>query len=51
MNDELIITTDGLGLQDVVDVARNDRKTAISPALLAQFDATRSYIAEIWMHY
>ena len=50
MNDELIITADGLGLQDVVDVARNDRKIALSPALLAQFDITKAYIAEHWMH-
>jgi histidine ammonia-lyase len=50
MNDELIITADGLTLQDVVDVARDDRKISISPALLEQFDTTRAYIAEHWMH-
>ncbi|MGB5326683.1 MAG: aromatic amino acid ammonia-lyase [Gammaproteobacteria bacterium] len=50
MNDKLTITADSLGLQDVVDVARNDRKIAISPTLLAQFDATKAYIAEHWMH-
>jgi len=50
MHDKLIITADGLSLQDVVDVARNDRKISISPALLEQFDATKAYIAEHWMH-
>jgi histidine ammonia-lyase len=50
MNDKLIITAAGLTLQDVVDVARDDREISISPALLAQFDATRAYIAEHWMH-
>jgi len=50
MNDKLVITADGLSLQDVVDVARNDCKISISPALLAQFDITKAYIAEHWMH-
>jgi len=50
MNDKLTITADSLGLQDVVDVARNDRKIAISSTLLAQFDTTRAYITEHWMH-
>jgi len=45
-----MITADGLSLQDVVDVARNERKISISPALLAQFETTRVYIAEHWMH-
>ena len=50
MNDELIITAADLTLQDVVDVARNDRNVSISPALSAQFDTTRAYISEHWMH-
>ena len=50
MNDKLIITADGLTLQDVVDVARDDREISISPTLLEQFDATRAYIAGHWMH-
>ena len=50
MNDEILITTDGLTLQDVVSVARDNRKISISPALLEQFDITKAYIAEHWMH-
>ncbi len=50
MSNKLIITADGLTLQDVVDVARDDREIAISPALLERFAATRDYIAAHWMH-
>ena len=50
MKDALIITAEGLTLQEVVDVARDDREVSINPALLAQFDTTRAYIAEHWMH-
>jgi histidine ammonia-lyase len=50
MNDSLEITPAGLTLEDVVDVARGERKVTISPDLLAQFDATKAYIAEHWMH-
>jgi len=50
MNEALEITAAGLTLEDVVDVARGERKVTISPDLLAKFDATRAYIAEHWMH-
>ena len=35
MNDSLEITPAGLTLEDVVDVARGERKVTISPDLLA----------------
>ena len=50
MNNKLIITAAGLSLQDVVDVARDGREISISPTLLEQFDITKAYIAEHWMH-
>lgn len=50
MNEALEITAAGLTLEDVVDVARGERKVTISPDLLAKFDATKAYIAEHWMH-
>ena len=50
MSDELIITAAGLSLEDVVEVARDHRKISIAPELLDQFDSTKAYIAEHWMH-
>ena len=50
MNDELKITANGLSLQDVVGVARDNRRVALSPDLSEQFDSTKAYIAEHWMH-
>jgi histidine ammonia-lyase len=50
MKNKLTISSAGLNLQDVVDVARFDREVALDPDLLERFDKTKSHISENWLH-
>jgi histidine ammonia-lyase len=50
MKSNLTISSAGLNLQDVVDVARYDREVSLDPELLEQFDKTKSHISENWLH-
>jgi len=49
MNQPLVISSSGLSLAEVVDVARNDRHIRLDPELIQQLEKTRTHIDNTWM--
>ena len=50
MDQPLVLSSAGLSLSDVVDVARNMRQVRLDSGLIDRFEKTRAHIEKTWMH-